>query len=106
MTVYDSALPAVPARPAQPEHLPMRPLWLCRACGQPWPCARARLALVAEYRDDPVSLFLHLAGLLRDAIDDAHKLNPSSAGAVRDLFERFLGWSARHHGATGPTTKG
>lgn len=106
MTVSDSTFPAGAARPAQPEHLPMRPLWLCRACGQPWPCARARLVLVAEYRDDPVSLFLHLAGLLHEAIDDLHQLNPCSTGAVRDLFVRFLGWSARHHGVTGPTSQG
>ncbi|NYT93399.1 hypothetical protein [Salinispora sp. H7-4] len=77
------------------EHLPLRPLWLCRQCGQPWPCGPARLALVAEYRDNRVSLFLYLAGLLHEAIEDRHRLNPSATGDVPDLFDRFLGWPIR-----------
>ncbi|ASW53881.1 hypothetical protein [Plantactinospora sp. KBS50] len=102
----DGTFSAGTARLASPEHLPMRPLWLCRVCGQPWPCGRARLVLVTEYRDDPMSLFLYLAGLLHEAIDDLYQLNPSSTGAVRELFDRFLGWPARRHGVTGPTTQG
>ncbi|MFE9207163.1 hypothetical protein [Micromonospora sp. NPDC007230] len=78
------------------EHLPLRPLWLCRRCGQPWPCGAAKLSLVAEYRDSPVSLFLYLAGCLHDAIDDLHRLNPSVTGSASDMFDRFLGWPARH----------
>ncbi|MFU8852614.1 hypothetical protein ACNAW0_16745 [Micromonospora sp. SL1-18] len=78
------------------EHLPLRPLWLCRRCGQPWPCRAAKLALVVEYRDSPVSLFLYLAGCLHDAIDDLHRLNPSMTGSASDMFDRFLGWPARH----------
>lgn len=82
-------------RPMPSEHLPLRPLWLCRRCGQPWPCGPARLALVSEYRDDRVSLFLYLAGLLHEAIEDLHRLNPSTTGDVPDLFDRFLGWPIR-----------
>ncbi|MFC8616608.1 hypothetical protein ACFT9M_09355 [Micromonospora purpureochromogenes] len=78
------------------DHLPLRPLWLCRACGQPWPCGRAKLALLADYDGSRVSLFLYLAGLLHDAIDDLHKLNPSTTGSSADMFDRFLGWPARH----------
>ncbi|MEH0986135.1 hypothetical protein [Micromonospora sp. CPCC 205556] len=90
-------------QPVSPEHLPLRPLWLCRRCGQPWPCGRARLVLVAEYRDNTVGLFLYLAGLLYEAIDDLHQLNPSAGGDVKGLFDRFLGWPARHHsGAESP----
>ena len=73
----------------------MRPLWLCRRCGQPWPCGAAKVALVAEYRDSPVSLFLYLAGFLHDAIDDLHRLNPSVTGSAAAMFDRFLGWPAR-----------
>ncbi|GIJ36617.1 hypothetical protein [Micromonospora sediminimaris] len=81
------------------EHLPMRPLWLCRRCGQPWPCGAAKLALVAEYRDMSVSLILYLASCLHDAIDDLHRLNPSVTGNAADMYDRFLGWPARHtHG--------
>ncbi len=78
------------------EHTPLRPIWLCRACGQPWPCGRAKLALVTEYDGNPVSLFLYLASLLHDAIDDLHKLNPTTTGCASDMFDRFLGWPARH----------
>ncbi|MGN9890417.1 hypothetical protein [Micromonospora sp. L31] len=78
------------------DHLPLRPLWLCRTCGQPWPCGRAKLALLADYDGSPVSLFLYLADLLHDAIDDLHKLNPSTTGSAADMFDRFLGWPARH----------
>ncbi|SBT47327.1 hypothetical protein GA0070621_2864 [Micromonospora narathiwatensis] len=78
------------------EHLPLRPLWLCRRCGQPWPCGAAKLALVAEYRDNQVSLFLYMAGCMHDAIDDLHQLNPSETGSASGMFDRFLGWPARH----------
>ena len=78
------------------DHLPMRPLWLCPRCGQPWPCGAAKLALVAEYQDTPVSLFIYLAACLHDAIDDLHRLDPSETGSVADMFDRFLGWPARH----------
>ncbi|PSK65776.1 hypothetical protein B0E53_02270 [Micromonospora sp. MH33] len=74
----------------------MRPLWSCRRCGQPWPCGAAKLAVLAEYREVPVSLFLYLAGCLHDAIEDLHRLNPSVTGSAADMFDRFLGWPARH----------
>ncbi|WP_433534877.1 hypothetical protein ACQPZK_22415 [Micromonospora sp. CA-249363] len=77
-------------------HVPMRPLWLCHRCGQPWPCGSAKLALVAEYRDVSLSLFLYLAGCLHEAIDDLHRLNPTVTGTAADLFDRFLGWPVRH----------
>ncbi|WSG06104.1 hypothetical protein OIE53_16185 [Micromonospora sp. NBC_01739] len=74
------------------EHPPMRPLWMCRQCGQPWPCTRAKLALLADYATDPVGLRLYLAGCLCDAIDDLHRLSPSLTGSATDIFDRFLGW--------------
>ncbi|MDG4792833.1 hypothetical protein [Micromonospora sp. WMMD1082] len=77
------------------EHLPTRPLWLCRRCGHPWPCGAAKLALVAEYQDSPVSLFLYLASCLHDAIEDLHRLDPTETGGAAFLFDRFLGWPAR-----------
>jgi hypothetical protein len=84
------------AAPSRQEHLPLRPLWLCRRCGQPWPCGEAKLALVAEYGNSPVNLFLYLAGCLHDAIDDLHRLHPSDTGTTAGIFDRFLGWPARH----------
>lgn len=85
----------------QAEHPPLRPLWLCRTCGQPWPCGPAKLGLVAEYQDSLVSLCLYLAGYLYDAIDDLHRLNPSMTGSAAHMFDRFLGWPARSFRATG-----
>lgn len=78
------------------EHLPLRPLWLCRRCGQPWPCGAAKLALLTEYQDNRVSLFLYLAGCLHDAINDLHRLNPAETGTAAGMFDRFLGWPDRH----------
>ncbi|MFD0784010.1 hypothetical protein ACFQZ8_08790, partial [Micromonospora azadirachtae] len=92
--------------PTGVEHLPMRPLWLCRRCGQPWPCGGAKLALLAEYREVPVSLFLYLASCLHDAIDDLHRLNPSVTGSAADMFDRFLGWPARDTHAYRVSTTG
>ncbi|MFG2060288.1 hypothetical protein ACGFIK_02565 [Micromonospora sp. NPDC048871] len=80
------------------EHLPVRPLWICRRCGQPWPCGAAKLALVTEYREMPVNLFLYLASCLHDAIEDLHRLSPSVTGDAADMFDRFLGWPVRKAG--------
>ncbi|MGC4854944.1 hypothetical protein ACLQ24_16520 [Micromonospora sp. DT4] len=80
----------------QSEHVPLRPLWLCRACGQPWPCGRAKLALLNSYQGSRLNLLLYLSGCLQEAIDDLHRLNPSTTGDVRNLFDRFLGWPDRH----------
>ncbi|MEU4595197.1 hypothetical protein [Micromonospora aurantiaca (nom. illeg.)] len=86
------------------EHLPLRPLWLCGRCGQPWPCGAAKLALLAEYRDSRLSLFLYLAGCLHDAIDDLHRLNPAETGTAAGMFDRFLGWPVRYTNSCGVTT--
>ncbi|MGC5023033.1 hypothetical protein [Micromonospora sp. DT47] len=104
MTGERRGVPAHRVAPAAVEHLPLRPLWLCRRCGQPWSCGAAKLALVAEYRDSPVSLFLYLARRLHDAIDDLRRLNPSVTGSAADMFDRFLGWPARHTRAYKATT--
>ncbi|WP_431728930.1 hypothetical protein [Verrucosispora sp. TAA-831] len=93
---------AVRVEPSRP-HLPMRPLWLCRRCGQPWPCGAAKVALLAGYRDSPVSLFLCLASCLHDAIDDLRQLHPHDTGGTADVFDRFLGWPTRHRSRRPPT---
>ncbi|MFE9689507.1 hypothetical protein [Micromonospora sp. NPDC005806] len=106
MTGQQRRLTAHRIASAAVEHLPLRPLWLCRRCGQPWPCGTAKLALVAEYQDAPVSLFLYLTGCLHDAIDDLLRLNASMTGSGADMFDRFLGWPARHiHSYRATTTR-
>ncbi|MEV0806938.1 hypothetical protein [Micromonospora sp. NPDC050200] len=79
-------------------HLPLRPLWLCRVCAAPWPCATARLALVAEYAHDRVALSVYLCTVLYDAAADLHRLHPHDGPDPAALFARFLGWVPR----TGP----
>ncbi|MGI5148531.1 hypothetical protein ACQEVC_19490 [Plantactinospora sp. CA-294935] len=80
-----------PESPVGP-HTPLRPLWLCRTDGQPWPCAAARLSLVREYPDTRVALCVRLGSSLAEAYRDLHALNPGGAPAAMVLSERFLGW--------------
>jgi hypothetical protein len=77
-------------------HLPRRPIWLCRACVQEWPCPTARTDLVTEYVDDTVALYVYLAGMLFDAITDLHRLNPEPGPDPTRMYDRFLGWPASH----------
>ncbi|MCM0677147.1 hypothetical protein NCC78_20990 [Micromonospora phytophila] len=76
-------------------HLPMRPLWLCRVCAAPWPCQPARLLLLMDYRRDRVGLSVYMAGILFDATADLMTLNPNPGPSPRELFDRFLAWTAR-----------
>ncbi|MDG4788838.1 hypothetical protein O7626_23420 [Micromonospora sp. WMMD1102] len=80
-----------PEPPVGP-HTPLRPLWLCRTDGQPWPCAAARLRLVREYPDSRGALCVRLGSSLAEAYRDLHALDPAGAPAVTALSERFLGW--------------
>ncbi|WP_446216179.1 hypothetical protein [Micromonospora sp. IBHARD004] len=76
-----------------PPHVALRPLWLCRACAAPWPCATARLTLLREYADDRVALLVYLGGLLHDAAGHLHALHPHDGPEPGQLFARFLGWA-------------
>ena len=67
-------------------HTHMRPLFLCRACGRPWPCSTARLVLLALYRDNREGLRNLLSGRLMIAMADQPRIDPVA------LATRFLGW--------------
>ena len=85
-----------------PPHTPLRPMWCCRACGQPWPCASARLLLRAEYARNRTGLSIYLAGLMYEAMRDLYHLNPHDGPDPKTLFDRFLAWgSPRSRGAEG-----
>ncbi|MEU3453672.1 flavin reductase [Micromonospora sp. NPDC006766] len=78
------------SRPGRP-HVPMRPLWRCRACGAEWPCQPARLALLVEYRDERTALLVYLGTLMQEAGDQLAQID----GHVRPpgLTDRFLTWA-------------
>ncbi|WP_406043452.1 hypothetical protein OG799_04750 [Micromonospora sp. NBC_00898] len=78
------------SRSARP-HVPMRPLWRCRACGAEWPCPPARLALLVEYRDDRTALLVYLGTVMHEAGEQLAQLNGHARPA--DLADRFLGWA-------------
>ncbi|WP_239314096.1 hypothetical protein [Plantactinospora mayteni] len=64
------------------------------ACGAPWPCATARLSLLADYRSSHVALSIYLAGMLYNAVEDLHRLNPHGAPKPGALHDRFPDWAA------------
>lgn len=75
------------------EHAPLRPLWICRSCAQPWPCGTARVRLLVEYRNDPVGLHLYLGWALFTAIEELYKLNPQPGPDPAVMHPRFLHWA-------------
>ncbi len=79
------------------EHLAARPSWDCARCGQPWPCAPAKVHLTAEYIGRPTGLVLYLAACLDEATD---ALLPRGATPAV-LRERFLGWAGTVAGYRG-----
>ncbi|SCE64599.1 hypothetical protein [Micromonospora mirobrigensis] len=73
-------------------HVAARPVWLCRACGAPWPCQPAKLGLRAEYAGDRVGLAVYLCGLLHEAVADRLRLRPDEVDPA-EFFARFVGWT-------------
>lgn len=89
-----------PHGPRRPQlHVPRRPLWLCRACAQPWPCGEARVRLIREYAHDRVALRIYLASRMHESIDDLLTLDPQGAPTAEAFFARFLAWAAPTPGA-------
>ncbi|MFC8846529.1 MULTISPECIES: hypothetical protein [unclassified Micromonospora] len=81
------------AGPPPTPHTALQPLWLCRACAAPWPCAVARLTLRREYTHDRVGLHVYLCAVLHEATADLYRLRPHDGLDPRALFDRFLGWA-------------
>ncbi|MEV0457891.1 flavin reductase [Catellatospora methionotrophica] len=67
-------------------HLPIRPDWMCAACGLQWPCPTRKRQLVAAYDGAHVSMILYLSGFFIEACEDM----PLAASGA--LHRRFLGW--------------
>lgn len=71
------------------EHTMTRPSWDCRNCGQPWPCANAKIDLAEEYARFPTATIVYLS----TAFDEAGGDLADAAGHFPvDLYERFLAW--------------
>ncbi|WP_243715765.1 hypothetical protein [Micromonospora sp. KC207] len=87
-----AAHPPTPQRRPEAAHTALRPLWLCRACAAPWPCAFARLTLRQEYAHDKIGLHVYLCAVLHEATADLYRLHPHDGPDPRSLFDRFLGW--------------
>jgi hypothetical protein len=69
-----------------PVHTLLRPSWLCRGCGEPWPCEPKRCQLIAESIESPAGLRMLMASMLSDAAGDLPDV------PADELGERFLGW--------------
>jgi hypothetical protein len=74
---------------ADAEHLPDRPSWNCKACGEPWPCPPAQKALSEEFAVFPTVLGLYLAGQYVDAQRDFIERGERSF----DLYTRIVSWA-------------
>ena len=70
-------------------HQGERPAWDCKVCGEPWPCAVAKVELAEQYRKFQYGLSLLLGSYLIEAIDD---YSARTSGGPPDLYGRFLGW--------------
>jgi hypothetical protein len=74
----------------QEEHTPHRPDWLCRTCGQEWPCAPAKVQLGEQYAPRRrIELALYMAAQLQDALAELPDPGPSRA----ELQTRFMAWT-------------
>ncbi|WP_433361907.1 hypothetical protein ACQPZX_29365 [Actinoplanes sp. CA-142083] len=77
----------VTGEPPRPTHVPQRPAWTCRVCGDEWPCNAARENLLAEKQDDPTGTAVLMWTYLESFIFD------QGPGPLGDAFERFIAWT-------------
>lgn len=75
-----------------PEHIPLRPTWLCRKCADEWPCHPARTRVLADHADDLVLLAIFMATTMTEAIRDLLELNPNDTPSPAELWDRFMRW--------------
>ncbi|MFC4089390.1 hypothetical protein [Micromonospora sp. GCM10011541] len=87
--------PYVGPRPPEKHHphLPQRPVWACKVCGDPWPCEPAKLLMLMEYRKHMIALAMYMGTHLHDAVADFMRLHPDTPPDSTELFDRFLAWT-------------
>ncbi|MET7947776.1 hypothetical protein [Micromonospora sp. NPDC005324] len=111
MSLSSQAIPPLtgprPNRPRphgeQKPHTPLRPMWFCRADGQPWPCPEARLRLRHEFEENMPGLSIYLTGMFYEATKDLYHLNPHDGPTPRELYERFVAWGPSRKPAVEPS---
>jgi hypothetical protein len=77
-------------------HLPEHPSFDCSTCGEPWPCAPAKVELSEEYLGDVISLAMYLSQHMAEAVDAA--VRDRRWRQVDNLYDRFLGWVPKGKG--------
>ncbi|MFD6638305.1 flavin reductase [Micromonospora chalcea] len=73
------------------EHVPDRPLWCCRVDSDPWPCAPAKEALLAEYAGARTALVFYLTCQMVEAREDLAEMD--SGHPPDGLLDRFVSWA-------------
>lgn len=79
---------------ARAQHTPIPQLWICRIDAYPWPCADARLNLLAGFQGKTLALNLYLAAQFVEALTDLSAIDPDLGDPPdpRAIYERFMGW--------------
>ncbi|MFU8850526.1 hypothetical protein ACNAW0_06040 [Micromonospora sp. SL1-18] len=94
--------PATHHRMPHLPHLPRRPGWKCRVCGDmDWPCPSARMLLGIEYRRNLAALGVYMAQQLTQAAEDLRRLTPANPPDGNVMYDRFMLW-VRRKGPLGP----
>lgn len=72
-----------------PRHLPRRPLWVCQACAELWPCGGAKDELLSLHKADSAELRATLSLFMLQVVDDFREFWTPSPSV---LGERMYGW--------------
>ncbi|RKR90634.1 hypothetical protein BDK92_5012 [Micromonospora pisi] len=92
-----------PRRPDLPEpwptgisggalHVPARPMWRCKRCGEESPCSTQRQELLLGYQGMRASLSIHLGMMFIDCMGDLYTCLPAGgAPTPGELYERWFG---------------
>lgn len=75
-------------------HTPVRPTWVCVACGDPWPCKTRRAKFLADFAGRRLELRMTLGCWFSDALGDlADPRADNSREVLQGLHARFFGWA-------------
>ena len=76
-------------------HVPGRPHWRCRKCGQESPCETQRADLLAGYEGMRLSLSMLVASQFVECMSDLYTLVPGNdAPSPQELYARWFDFTA------------